>query len=146
MRTQHRAGMSNTPGTVHVLPVRADRPAEPCHPFGSSRADRPAAAQIVYLAGHRRDDSDRWSAPVRRVLGITGAWLQAVPTRRQSGQGGHSEPPERLPNRVAVRTVHAERRDPRIAAHPADREVVAAAHRSVRQPGNRKLVLLSQEI
>jgi hypothetical protein len=146
MRTQQRAGTSNSAATVHVLPVRADRPAEPSSPFGSSRPDRPAAGQVVYLAGLRRDGSDRWPGPVRRVIGITGGWLQAVPSRRQSGQGGHSERPERSTARIAVGTVHAERRDPRIGAPPADREVVPAVRRPVRQPGNRKLVLLSQEI
>jgi hypothetical protein len=143
MRTQHRAGTPKPPGTVTVLPARADRPAGSSHGIVS---ELPTTAQVVYLPDLRRDDPDRWSGPVRRVLGITGGWLQAVPTRRQSGHDGHSARPERSSDRVAARTVHAERRDPRIAARPADREVVPAAHRPVRQLGNRKLVLLSQEI
>jgi hypothetical protein len=146
MRTQHRAGMQDSSGTVHVLPVRAERPAEPGRRLGSQRADRPATGQVLYLPGPRRDDPERWSGPVRRVLGITGGWLQAVPARRQSGQGAHTERPERSLDRVALRTVHAERRDPRIAARSADREGVPAAFRPVRQPGTRKFVLLSQEI
>jgi hypothetical protein len=129
MRTQH--------GTVLVLPARTDRPAG----LVPRPVDRTATGQLVYLPRVRRDDADRWTAPVRRVLGITGGWLQAV--REQSG---HSERPGQSSDRVAVRTVHAERRDPRIAARPADRKFVPAASRPMKQPGTHKLVLLSQEI
>src|SRR4051794_27897406 len=123
-------------GTVLVLPTRADRPAR----LVPQPADR-AAGQVVYLPRPRRDDAGRWPAPVRRALGITGGWLQAV--REQSA---HSQHPGQSAERVAARTVHAARREARIAARPADREVVPAASRPARQPGTRKLVLLSQEI
>jgi hypothetical protein len=130
--------MRTQSGIVLVLPARADRSARPSR-LVPQPADR--AGQVVYLPRPRRDDADRWPAPVRRVLGITGGWLQAV--REQSS---HSEHPGQSADRVAVRTVHAARRDARIAARPADREVVPAASRPGHQPGTRKLVLLSQEI
>ena len=62
-----------------------------------------------------------------------------------SGHSGHSQRTRQSQDPFAVRTVHVERRDPRIVLRPADREFVPAVHRRVSQPGTRKLVLLSQE-